>query len=301
MGFFFSAILLQSGLPPVSRMLNSEAMLVTTVTVACLGLAVMMLTRSRTERQAPEIAPECVNPAPAPALAHEVQSPVTANGQYPEVPAMVVDSLAAALAETPMNAVSVVTAHEPVEAELAATPVTAVAPRAASHGASALIAKASSLLPAGPADQRSMTAKPTRGPGFQPAARFSRSQQAFLRIPVVLSGLDEFGCEFREETTTVILLPQGAVIHLPQKLRAGGQVTLLIPDRQKEVACEVFGVLRGPDGRTLVEVEFAEFQKSIWPVSFPAWAGRSGARAKALQSPGAVAPVRAAALDSSDS
>lgn len=50
------------------------------------------------------------------------------------------------------------------------------------------------------------------------------------------------------------------------------------PTRQKEVACDVFGTQARPDGKLLVEVEFPEPQKSMWPVSFPAWAGNgSGA------------------------
>ena len=137
--------------------------------------------------------------------------------------------------------------------------------------------------------------------GFQPAGRFSRSQQAFLRIAVAISGRNEAGADFREETTTVILLPQGAVVHMEHRVRAGDELMLFHSARQQEVTCRVFGALPGPDGKLLVEIEFNPPQKNLWPVSFPAWAGNGPGNALRNQAPGGVSPTRSPALTNSSS
>ena len=173
------------------------------------------------------------------------------------------------------------------------------------YGASALIAKVTSLLPAGVRTLHNGDKSPVKTSrvtgSFQPGARFSRSQQAFLRIPIVLTGRDESGAEYREETCTLILLPQGAVIPMARKIRTGDRLTLTNPASQKEAACDVFGAVPGPDGKMLVEVEFHEPQRSMWPVSFPAWAGKVARSSSGSAVTRATDPVRAPALDSSGS
>jgi hypothetical protein len=307
----FSTMLIQPGNPDVSQMINPEAMLVTSVTVACLGLAVMMLARPRAGQLIPESVPESDNAGAAEEPKAERESEVAqkelleASNSVMKLPreeampaaAMVaVDAQPVAGQTTETGAMVCAgpaelqaagcTAARPGGEKLCEAPALGGPARSAAHGASALIAKVASLLPAGTAAraEKSLSPKPARGPaGFQPGARFSRSQQAFLRIPVVLTGRDEAGRDFREETCTVILLPQGAVIPMRHRVRAGDRLTLSNPTRQKDVACEVFGAQPGPDGRMLVEVEFPEPQKSMWPVSFPAWAGNSPSNAKARE------------------
>jgi hypothetical protein len=116
---------------------------------------------------------------------------------------------------------------------------------------------------------------------------------------VVISGRTTTDVEFREETSTVILLPQGAVIHMEQRVRAGDQLTLCSPSRQQEVPCSVFGALAGPDGKILVEIEFAQAQKNFWPVSFPAWAGNGAGSAARNPSPRTLTPAGTPPLDNS--
>jgi hypothetical protein len=124
------------------------------------------------------------------------------------------------------------------------------------------------------APARQLRAQNGKRPGgsFQPGGRFSRSQQAFLRIPVALSGRNESGADFCEQTCTLILLPQGAVLPLAQRLPVGAALELTVAGKP-QVPCSVFGAQTGPDGKSLVEIEFVEPQKNFWPVSFPAWAG----------------------------
>ena len=320
MGIFYSTILMQSGLPPVSQVISPEAMLVTSVTVACLGLAVMLLTRQRTEALATESVAEAEDSAPAEPLALTSQ-PSALHVESPEAP---VSGVTASPANTVRSASMYAEGVEPEnvaaagtaslrgnrsadDSPIASSPgeprVPGGAPRGPAHGASALIARVASMLPAGAPAPESTKSSPPRASrsssGFKPAARFSRSQQAFLRIPVILTGRDASGNEFREEACTLILLPQGAVIPMRQKVRTGERLTLSIPERQKEVACEVFGVQPGPDGKMHVEIEFPEPQRSMWPVSFPAWAGKTTTARAANQPERAGAPSRAPALDSS--
>jgi hypothetical protein len=316
MGIIDSGAVLQSGLPAISQIATPEALMVTSIAVACLGVAVMMLTR-------PRMAPE--------RLENEAEGGNQQRGEemprVRETPAM--ESAAAARNEPRIQSLAI--QGERAAAEERMWPVAALAepeaaemdnprsaepepglpcpggafPRGAGYGPSALIAKVACLLPAGvagPGRGEKSSVKTSRSTGgFQPGSRFSRSQQAFLRIPVVLSGRDESGAEFREETCTLILLPQGAVIPMRRKMRAGDRMTLANPAGQKEAACDVFGVLPGPDGKMLVEVEFLEPQKSMWPVSFPAWAGKAAANSPATPEARTESPARAPALDSTGS
>ena len=285
---------MQSGLPDVSQMMNPEAMLVTSVAVACLGLTVMLLRRPREEQfvaaTAETTAPdqELKGAEMAPAEQTDVLmasaaakmdwatesslEPAKSSVNAPMTASPAVDT-SSSYDEKPLSLSEAMPAEEKVSEMQGVTGARGGAPL----GASALIAKVASLLPPGVPKERAgkdSPAKAIRGAGsFQPGGRFSRSQQAFLRIPVVLTGRDESGKEFQEEACTLILLPQGAVIPMRNRVRAGERLMLNNPARQKEVACEVFGAQPGQDGKLLVEVEFPESQKSMWPVSFPAWAG----------------------------
>jgi hypothetical protein len=328
MGFIHLGAILQANLPAVSPVFTPEVLLLTTLTVGCLGLAVMMLSRPRQETleaerpqeedRREELGPESESAAveckPVAALQPQTKELPPGN-ELSSAPARV--ELAEAVNEVKANP-----SVSPANPDEMAAPVPSpasrvfeeklpealpadVSHRGRKHGASALIAKVASLLPAGPAAPGVGTksaSKSARGSnGFQPAGRFSRSQQAFLRLPIVLTGRDESGAEFQEETCTLILLPQGAVIPMRQKVRAGDRMNLSVPSRQKDVACEVFGTLPGPDGRMLVEVEFPEPPKSIWPVSFPAWSGRTQAKDASPVGARVMAPARAPAMDSSGS
>jgi len=307
--------------------MNPEAMLVTTLTLACLGLAVMLLTRPRTEQCVPGDASEGEIPGPAEAMNQMAAPPstmlVSPGGNQIEVTRAKADEQCDPQM-TPRGGLDgelqiVSATADPGSAgaehakergtnvrqgeEVLLEPVsTGAVSRGAALGASALIAKVATLLPAGVAStsvERTEATKPARvASGFQPGARFSRSQQAFLRIPITLSGRDETGNEFQEETWTQILLPQGAVIPMKRKVRAGDRLMLSNPTRQKEVACQVFGTQTGPDGRILVEVEFPEPQKGMWPVVFPAWSGKSPGRRTTSHS--ASVAARTPTLDSSD-
>jgi hypothetical protein len=318
MGIIDLGAVLQSGLPVVSQIATPEALMVTSIAVACLGVAVMMLTRPRMEPERLENEAEGENQQrgeemPQVRGTSAMESAATA-GDEPRIQTLAVEGERAAAGER-MLPLAAVAESEAAAAEMGnpggAEPEPGLpSPGGASlrgpgHGASALIAKVACLLPAGmavPGSGEKSVVKASRGAGgFQPGSRFSRSQQAFLRIPVVLSGRDESGAEFQEETFTLILLPQGAVIPMRRKMRAGDRMTLANPAGQKEAECDVFGVLPGPDGKMLVEVEFLEPQKSMWPVSFPAWGGYSDGRSSAGRAERAANPTRAPALGSSGS
>jgi hypothetical protein len=128
------------------------------------------------------------------------------------------------------------------------------------------------------------------GSPYQPGSRFARSQQAFLRIPVVVAGRNDSGADFREETCTLILLPQGAVLPLAQRLAPGGTVSLHLAGKP-QLTCSVFSALLGPDGKSLAEIEFTEPQRNFWPVSFPAWAGELPANRERRNQPAPLRPA----------
>ncbi len=330
MGLIHPGALLQAGLSAVSQLVTPEALLVISLAVACLGVAVLMLTRPRTgeaaaqntaegaiEKPEEEVPPrpetqelKCASLAGPEAadgtLPHGAERRVTAVTSLRRETVVESGVAAARLGNGAGMAPVVPFPAPPMAAEgVPETEPAATSNRGRACGASALIAKVASLLPAGVAAPRGGEKSPARtsrgGAGFQPGSRFSRSQQAFLRIPIVLSGRDDSGAEFSEETCTLILLPQGAVIPMRRKMRPGERMTLSNPTRQKEAECDVFGVLPGPDGKTLVEVEFHEPQKNMWPVSFPAWAGTGAGSASSVPAGQTAAPSRTPALDSSGS
>ena len=324
MGLITLGALLASELPAVSPILSPETMLLTTLTVACLGLAVMLLSRPRTQELDPELAIPRDGEFPAASLeSTQLLLPGADEPRGASVRALQAEPPQPAVCESPVSeklAEEVASAPQPLESALAdrtdaaldsslparaqipenALDIRTLAPQPlpAACGASALIARAAELLPQvfTPPAGNAARAKSARGPAStQPGSRFSRSQQAFLRIPVVLSGSNESNVKFQEESCTLILLPQGAVIPMKQRVHAGDRLALFNPSRQQEVWCTVFVALQGPDGKMLVEVEFTEQQRNFWPVSFPAWAGNA---------PGAAAGSNAArtpALDSSGS
>ena len=275
MAFLPPGVILQSGLPPMSEMVGPEALMITSITVALLGIAVMMLTRPRTEVAA---AGENASGQGTPELVDEIR-PET---QIPRPNHTVLEvretePLSLSLKSEPADK-EIPSPATSLHAEKAPEPNAAPMAHRPSCGTSSLMAKVASLLPAGVAMPRGAERPSGRsgraGSGFHPGARFSRAQQAFLHIPIVLTGKDENGADFREETSTLILLPQGAVIPMRQKVRAGDRMMLSNPSRQKEAECQVYGAQTGPDGRLLVEVDFCE-ETSMWPVSFPAWSAPS--------------------------
>ena len=320
------ASLMAPDLPAVSPVFTPTALLVTSAMVGCIGAAVLLLSRQQALDEAPIGAGE--NREEAPAETWEPES--AADGRQPV-------AVAAGAAESPSAPVCVCKMEEAAETSGnggGAAGKEAILRTLADHaerggsgpstgqlsghsagqsggqsrtpslGASALLAHAERLLPGSsgsqPASEAAFSA-PARSAAFKPAARFSRSQQAFLRIPIVVSGRTETGAEFREETTTVILLPQGAVIHMEHRVHAGERVNVFSQPSQHEASCNVFGTLPGPDGKMLVEIEFEQQQRTFWPVSFPAWSGKSPANAAGERAPRAMASRRAPAADNSGS
>jgi len=323
MSFSLSAFLLASDFPPIAPLFSPEAMLVTSVTLACLGLAVMLVTRSRAQEADPddafpigespfdegrtgaaspttiEFSPAAEARASCPALLDaQLTQPSAAPAPTPVVAPLHLEAAhpeGSSSGPIPARSRATKDLQERAHSRPLASPATASAP---ARGASALIAKAVQLIPkvfAPPAAEDSHRGAARSAASFQPGGRFSRSQQAFLRIPVVLTGSDESGAAFREDSSTLILLPQGAVIPMKQHVAAGDRLVLFNSSRQQEVDCTVFGAHQGPDGKMLVEVEFTEMQRNLWPVSFPAWARPGSGPGSAS----ADAPARNPALNGS--
>lgn len=331
------ASLLSPDLPAVSPIFTPTVLLFTSLTVGALGAAILLLSREQpprpphTRQDQPPDGLNDIHDQPAgqdgqPATTGKHSAPAASAPDEPR-DSRPIGGASFLLASGPAPAVLLpspeplstqLSSHAPAVAVIEPEPPVAIAsardfdsviasrpapaPRPAALGASALIAQAERLLPSAPAPAPSQpieAAAPAqpRTAGFQPAARFSRSQQAFLRVPIVVCGSSASGAEFREETNTVILLPQGAVIHMQHHVRAGERLTVLSQPRQHEASCTVFGALPGPDGKMLVEIDFDHQQRTFWPVSFPAWAGK----APAAQPARTPAPARPTVSGSSGS
>ncbi len=86
-----------------------------------------------------------------------------------------------------------------------------------------------------------------------------------------------------EETTTLILFPQGAVVRLLGGVTPGERLVLVNRKTQKDVICRVLNVKPNPNGPGgYVEVEFTQPINRFWGIDFPA---------AALSAPSSPAPA----------
>jgi hypothetical protein len=74
---------------------------------------------------------------------------------------------------------------------------------------------------------------------------------------------------FSEETTTVLVFRDGAVIRLAAPVSEGQLVFLTLKKTNQEVICEVLGKRSGTPGPDYVKLQFTEERKDYWGVAFP--------------------------------
>ena len=84
---------------------------------------------------------------------------------------------------------------------------------------------------------------------------------------------------FEEDTSTLILFPQGAVIRLGAAVNPGQRLAVTNLKTSQDVLCRVVNVRRYPDVKGYVEIEFTRSATGFWGVHFPpevpATAGRT--------------------------
>lgn len=126
-------------------------------------------------------------------------------------------------------------------------------------------------------DSPSATLIPTRRPGDSP-----RAQSVCIEIPVTVHGSRSVtpGSEaaqlprtFLEETRTMIVFPQGAVVRLSESVSEGQILILKNPTTKQEVACRVVSSKTHAKVKGYVEVEFFQPAAGFWGISFPSGSG----------------------------
>ncbi len=107
---------------------------------------------------------------------------------------------------------------------------------------------------------------PTRKPG-----ETQRLQTLCIEVPVTVQGSRNThpSTPFLEETRTVIVFPQGAVLRLSE-IVVQGQIVIVQNMRVKqEVACRVISSKPGATAKGYVELEFTQPAPGFWGISFP--------------------------------
>jgi TonB family protein len=119
---------------------------------------------------------------------------------------------------------------------------------------------------------------PATPSSVRPKESASRAHPLSLEVPVgvqgsrrVMSvpGQPERLEQFSEETRTVIVFPQGAVIRLSAAVAPGQMLVVANRKSQQEVLCRVVNVKNHPNVKGYVEIEFTQPTNGFWGVYFP--------------------------------
>jgi len=101
-----------------------------------------------------------------------------------------------------------------------------------------------------------------------------RANPVALEVPVSVAGARPIASEdkrelFTEETTTVLVFKDGAVIQLSAAVTVGQLLFLTEKKSTKEVVCQVVHKRSHRPTSCFVELEFTEPEENFWGVSFP--------------------------------
>jgi protein TonB len=127
----------------------------------------------------------------------------------------------------------------------------------------------------------------------------TRSEVVSLEIPVkvhgsrvtqVVGGVTPSTEPFEEQTQTMIVFPEGAVVKLSTAVNAGQMLVLTNLKTRQDAICRVLKVRPNPSLANYVEVEFTHRQPGYWGISFPSDAGAEPKKAVSAPPP---APVEA--------
>jgi len=105
--------------------------------------------------------------------------------------------------------------------------------------------------------------------------RTVRANPVALEVPVSVAGARPIASKdkrelFTEETTTVLVFKDGAVIQLSAAVTVGQLLFLTEKKSKKEVVCQVVHKRSHRPTSCFVELEFTEPEENFWGVSFPA-------------------------------
>lgn len=112
---------------------------------------------------------------------------------------------------------------------------------------------------------------PSAGPAAARSNDPTRPQGVSLEVPVTLQGLPGPGGNqaFYEETRTVLVMAQGAVVRLGAEVMPGQKLVLTNPRTKQEALARVVHSRSHPNTKGYAEVEFAQPAPGYWGMSFP--------------------------------
>jgi hypothetical protein len=101
------------------------------------------------------------------------------------------------------------------------------------------------------------------------ASNRRKSQRILMPIPVRVSGYDELGSSFKENTQTISISPVGALILILAPVRVGQRLVLWNIRTKALVECTVAHKGEPRDGGLEVGVQFEVPNPTFWGVAFP--------------------------------
>ena len=119
-----------------------------------------------------------------------------------------------------------------------------------------------------------INAKKGQKPGGEAPQKTMRANPVALEVPVSVAGARPIASKdkrelFTEETTTVLVFKDGAVIQLSAAVAVGQLLFLTEKKTKKEVVCQVVHKRSHRPTVCYVELEFTEPEENFWGVSFP--------------------------------
>jgi hypothetical protein len=96
-----------------------------------------------------------------------------------------------------------------------------------------------------------------------------KSQRILMRIAVRVSGYDELGSSFEENTNTISISPLGALILISASVKIGQRLVLSNIRTKAKVECIVAHKGERQDGGLEVGLQFALPNPTFWGVTFP--------------------------------
>ena len=96
-----------------------------------------------------------------------------------------------------------------------------------------------------------------------------RSQRVLMQVSVKIRGNDAEGRKFEEETATLAINAQGALVLLQARITSGSKIHLQHNVTKEEQECHVafLGPVRA--GKAEVGLEFSDARPGFWRVAFP--------------------------------
>jgi protein TonB len=131
------------------------------------------------------------------------------------------------------------------------------------------------------------------------AQGFSRPNPVCTEIGVSVQGSAHTPADgqasqpFLEQTSTVIVFSQGAVVRLSETVVPGQILILRHLRTNEEAACRVVSVKTNPNVKGYVELEFLQAAPNFWQMQFPVPSGAKAPSSPAPQAEPTAAPIRA--------